>query len=167
MSGGSAADVDQLVRRVSTDLLAYFARRVDQPADAADLLSETLVVMWRRARDIPLDPHEARLWSFGVARKVIAGHWRTRRRRTEAVSRLGEELTSRVSDPDHSSVLDVRAAVSRLPELDREIVRLVYWEGFSLEEAGRVLSLNSATVRSRHHRAKAKLAIELHVRETP
>ncbi|MFN4001458.1 RNA polymerase sigma factor [Microcella sp.] len=153
--------MDQLVRRESADLLAYFARRVEQPADAADLLSDTLVVIWRRSRDIPLDPHEARLWSFGVARKVLSGHWRSRRRRADVVAKLGEELTNVNTSSDPGSLLDVRSAIARLSELDREIVRLVYWEGFTLEETSRLLTMSSATVRSRHHRAKAKLAAEL------
>ncbi|WP_407665128.1 RNA polymerase sigma factor [Microcella humidisoli] len=161
VSGSRVADVDQLVRRESADLLAYFARRVEQPADAADLLSDTLVVIWRRSGDVPRDPHDARLWSFGIARKVLSGHWRSRRRRADAVVKLGEELTTVLSESDQDSLLDVRSAVARLSELDREIVRLVYWEGFTLEETSRLLAMSSATVRSRHHRAKAKLAAEL------
>lgn len=160
------ADVDQLVRRESADLLSYFARRVEQPADAADLLSDTLVVIWRRSRDVPRDPHEARLWSFGIARKVLSGHRRSRRRRADAVAKLGEELTTVLSDSDQGSLLDVRSAITRLSKIDREIVRLVYWEGFSLEETSRLLAMSSATVRSRHHRAKAKLAAELSEQST-
>lgn len=46
----------------AADLLSYFGRRVSIPADAAaDLLSETFVVAWRRIDHMPSDPEQARM----------------------------------------------------------------------------------------------------------
>lgn len=56
-------------------LLAYALRRVAHPEDAADVVAETFLVAWRRRHDIPADD-EARLWLYGVARRVLANHHR-------------------------------------------------------------------------------------------
>lgn len=59
-----------MVEAASPDLLVYFLRRVDAPEDAADLLGEALLVIWRRAASIPSDDQEARMWMFGIARNL-------------------------------------------------------------------------------------------------
>lgn len=158
MTNGQPHDIDQLVATNASDLLAYFMRRVENQADAADLLSETLVVLWRRARDAPANEHEARMWSFGIARKVLGGHWRMRRRHTAALSRVRQEIATLDSRESSDRALDVNRAIRTLAPVDQEIVRLTYWEGFTFEEIARHLKLNPSTVRSRHHRAKAALA---------
>ncbi|HYH63818.1 MAG TPA: sigma factor-like helix-turn-helix DNA-binding protein, partial [Urbifossiella sp.] len=49
-------------------------------------------------------------------------------------------------------------AVARLPDLDRDIVRLRHLEqGLSFAEIGAVLNLSEGAARTRHHRALAEL----------
>ncbi|WP_243075535.1 RNA polymerase sigma factor [Microbacterium sp. SS28] len=150
--------VTELVEREAGSLLDYFLRRTTTPADAADLLGETLLVVWRRERSIPDDPTKARMWLFGVARKVFAGQRRTHARRTALTQRLGEELSVQGSAPDDGDLTArVRSVLELLDEIDQEIIRLAYWDGFSLAEVAEILSMRPATVRSRHARARAKL----------
>ena len=60
----------------------YFGRRNAMvPADAADLLSETFVVAWRRGDPTPVESEQARMWLFGVARRVRANAARGAARR--------------------------------------------------------------------------------------
>lgn len=149
----------------SPALLAYFHRRVD-PVDAVDLLNDTLLVIWRKARTVPNDDVEARMWMYGVARRVLATHRRSSRRRTALHERLQAELAS-VSTEDPDDVRALHEALSRLPELDQEIIRLVHWDGLSQAETARLLGMPEATVRSRHHRARVKLRAALGARPAP
>lgn len=156
------AEVSELVERESGRLLNYFLRRTSNHEDAADLLGETLVIVWRRERSIPDDETRSRMWMYGIARKVLAGQHRSDRRRTALRQRLAEELL--VSQPDQEDdemVVVVRRAVSQLDVIDQEIIRLHYWDGFSLVEAAAHLGLRPATVRSRHARIRSKLRIKL------
>lgn len=149
--------VAQLVKDHAGSLLDYFVRRVPDREDAADLLGETLVVVWRKVRSVPSDPVEARMWMFGVARRVLSQGWRSRARRRALTDKLAQHLTvlAPVDLQDH--VADVRAAIARLQTIDQEIIRLVYWDGFALTEVAQLLGMNATTVRSRHARAKALL----------
>ena len=149
--------VRTFVEREASDLLAYFVRRTVSAEDAADMLSETLLVIWRKEGFIPSNATEARMWMFGVARKVLSGHRRTRIRQASLRARLADELTTAQADPSQPWVDEVRAAISHLTEIDREIVRLVYWDGFSLNQTAQILRMRPGTVRSRHHRARARL----------
>ena len=153
-------DVTVLVAREAPALLAYFARRVDPRDDAADLLGDTLVIVWRRQSTIPADETRARMWLYGVARKVLSTHRRSTARKNALTERLRQEITQSqrsVSGGEDPLAEHVRALISDLDERDQEIMGLVYWDGFSLVEVAMILSMRPATVRSRHARARARL----------
>lgn len=143
-------------------LLGYFARRVPVSADAADLVSETFLVLWRRTADVPEDPDLARMWAFGVARRVLSTYHRSGTRRNALAARLRAELEVS-ADETHADprVTVLREALERLDPLDRELVRLVHWDDFTLVEAAQLLGKRPGTVRSRYHRARQKLRAEL------
>jgi RNA polymerase sigma-70 factor (ECF subfamily) len=142
-------------------LLAYAVRRVPRPEDAADVVAETMLVAWRRRHEAPAGD-AARLWLFGVARRVLANHHRGDARRLRLGERLGRELRTQLdrvpSDPvaavDES--LMVREALEGLDEPDREILRLEAWEGLAPHEIATVMDIGTTAARSRLHRARRR-----------
>ncbi|WP_232050932.1 RNA polymerase sigma factor [Arabiibacter massiliensis] len=56
---------------------------------------------------------------------------------------------------------DVWDAVGRLPDGMRLIVHLHYFEGYPLDEVARMTRCNPATVRTRLHRARKRLKLDL------
>lgn len=154
---------EALYRAHARPLLAYALRRTSRAEDAADVVADTMLVAWRRIDDVP-DGDEARLWLYGVARRVLSN----RRRGVERRDRLGERLRREVgslADPDvavgATASLDVRAALARLPADDRELLQLTAWEGLGAPEIAAVLGLSRVAVRSRLRRARARLRREL------
>lgn len=155
----SAGALDHLITREAPGLLGYFARRVTPATDAAGLLGETLLVLWRRVQDMPTEADPARMWMYGVARKVLATHRRTTTRRKALTDRLRAELQVSTPNPyaDDERVSRLKEAIAALKPLDQEIVRLVHWDGFSLVEIATLVGKRQGTVRSRYHRARAEL----------
>lgn len=148
--------VERLIEANTAALLAFFVRRTTDPADAADLLGDTLLVLWRRARALPAVDAEARLWIFGVARRVLANQRRGQRRQSALQDRLREQIRATACEPDTDG-MDLAAALRQLPDLDQEIIRLVHWDGFTQADTARLLDMPEGTVRSRHHRAREQL----------
>jgi RNA polymerase sigma factor (sigma-70 family) len=145
------------------ELLAYALRRVDRAEDAADVVAETFLVAWRRLDQLP-PGDEARLWLYGVARRQLANQRRGRLRRARLADRLRAELAVAVPSargPEDHRVSAVRAALARLDEEDREILRLTSWEGLTPSEIAAVLGVPGVTVRSRLHRARKRLRSEV------
>lgn len=68
-------------------VLGYAMRRVDDPADAADVVAETFMVAWRRIDDVP-SGRATKPWLFEVARRVLANGRRGRRRHHRLAQRL-------------------------------------------------------------------------------
>src|SRR5262245_19669157 len=122
-------------------LRAYVGRRA--PADLVeDVVSETFLVCLRRIDDIPRDPLP---WLYGIARKVLANE-RRRRARTAPAQR---DVTW---EPEPVGDSALAAAFAALSERDREVLRLVAWEGLTLGEAAEALGCSALGCRVRYHR---------------
>ncbi|GID90631.1 RNA polymerase sigma factor [Amorphoplanes digitatis] len=139
-------------------LLAYALRRVAQREDAADVVAETFLVAWRRCAEMP-PGEEARLWLYGVARRVLANHHRGGVRRERLGERLRHRLTATTHDPaaEVGERLAVQSALGRLGELDREVLTLTVWEGLQPRDVAAVLGIRPAAVRTRLNRARTRL----------
>lgn len=146
------------MREVVEPVRRYLARRTDE-ATADDVLSETLLALWRRVEDVP---DEAIPWSIGIARLQLANAQRAARRRTRLFAKVAT-VDPPQDLPDHAAsdtgyVLD---AIARLRPIDAEVVRLSAWEDLDLEQIAQVLgiSVNAATIRL--HRARKRLRDEI------
>ncbi|MFC5187662.1 RNA polymerase sigma factor [Actinomadura harenae] len=149
-------------------VLGYALRRTGDPQDAADVVAETFLVAWRRLDDVP-PGDEARLWLYGVARRVLADQRRGERRRTALGARLRSELAATWPSPppeDGEPGL-VAAALRSLPEADRELLTLVGWEGLDHGELATVLGCSRNAVRVRLHRARRRFARTLRRHDAP
>ncbi|MFE5408672.1 RNA polymerase sigma factor [Microbacterium sp. NPDC056569] len=148
------------LEEASPDLLAYLQRRAGLD-DAPDLLGETMVVAWRRVRDLPGDPERARMWLFGIARTTVLNHVRGQRRRWALADRIRSERTTDAASAAADEGAEVRDAIARLDPDLAELVRLVHWERFSIAEAAEIAGIPASTARGRYAKAKAELRVAL------
>jgi RNA polymerase sigma factor (sigma-70 family) len=149
----------QLYKEHYRSIQAYAVRRVDAPDDVADVVAEVFTTAWRRLDDIPLPPAD-RVWLYGTARRVLAGHYRGARRWSRLISRIEN---SRADSPQAAALTPgfpddrVIRAMRQLPESEREALMLVYWEQLPHAEAAQVLGCSPNAVAIRTHRAKERL----------
>ena len=143
-------------------ILGYALRRVGSPADAADVVAETFLVAWRRRAEVP-DGEAARLWLYGVARRVLANQRRGDLRRSALAGRLRAELPVVVPDPTAALAAraDVTRALAQLSAGDREVVELTAWEGLDTRQVADVLEITAVAARARLSRARKRLRAAL------
>lgn len=130
--------------------------------NATDAFGATMLVAWRRRSGMPTDSESARRWLFGIARMTLKGHGRDEARRLRLTARVREQLAP-PAEVDHPEALDVRQAISSLPDAQAELVRLVHWEGFTLADAAQVMGINASTARGRYQKAREELARQMTV----
>lgn len=153
------ADVATVIDSAKHSLYTYFVRRIASRDDAADLTADVMLVMWQKSESLPTGHNEARMWAFGIARNILKNYRRRLYRRHELSERIrSESLISGDTKPVRD---DVWEALRLLSEIDREIVQLVHWDGFSLAEVATMLGRKPATIRSRYSRAREKLKFAL------
>jgi RNA polymerase sigma-70 factor (ECF subfamily) len=156
----SEAAFEVLVRRHGPLVLSLCRRVLRDDHAAADAFQATFLVLARRASTIR-DRDLLAPWLGRVARRIA------RRSRKEVARRAARERRSIAEDVSVApAAVDgialeaaalVRAEVDRLPEADRLLLRLTYWQGKTYEEAAAALSWPIGTVRSRLSRIRERL----------
>ncbi|MFI9366173.1 SigE family RNA polymerase sigma factor [Kitasatospora sp. NPDC053057] len=137
--------------------LARLAHLLTGETDAADdLAADALVALWQRwdrlrAADHPLA--YARGVVANMARERIRSAVRERRRVLLFWSRSPEKTTG----PDVAAVLDVRAALARLPFRKRACVVLRHAFDLSEKDAAAALGISVGTVKSQTSKGMAEL----------
>ncbi|MFB4306535.1 RNA polymerase sigma factor [Actinomadura sp. GTD37] len=147
-------------------ILGYALRRTSDPQDAADVLAETFLTAWRRLDDVP-PGEQARLWLYGVARRVLANHHRGERRRSALAADLGSRLRAEAAVQDAPDPPAAGSVFRSLPDADRELLSLVGWEGLDHGEIAAVLGCSRNAVRIRLHRARRRFAHALDHADAP
>jgi RNA polymerase sigma factor (sigma-70 family) len=148
-----------LYERNYVPITAYVRRRVWRADGSdADIVAEVFVVAWRRFLEVPEQTKELP-WLYGVARNLVANHFRSVQRSSALTDRLAFEESVAVDSSTGSSDLEVRVrrAVDQLSALDREIFRLIHWEGLSHEEVGLSVGITAKAVERRVARARSKI----------
>lgn len=152
---------DSVVRMNGAHVMRYLEGRIQDGGDAAEAYGETLLTAWRARRRMPVDPVEARMWLFGVARKVLLNNTRSLARRSAAAQRLRERIAAAPPPPAPSDAVEVRTAIEALPTELAEVIRLTYWDGFASHEIAALLGVPASTVRTRISTARDLLRTAL------
>ncbi|WP_305966190.1 RNA polymerase sigma factor [Marinobacter salsuginis] len=128
-------------------------------ADADDLLQNTLERIL--TRDMPSDVDLTK-WAFRICRNVWIDECRARKVRRDATE--NPELSDgQVTDGEHQTTKEIEwsrvdAAMSRLPEDQRQIISLVAIQGMPYKMVAEILEVPKGTVMSRLARARAALS---------
>jgi RNA polymerase sigma factor (sigma-70 family) len=143
-------------------IFAFAARRGAGRESAEDVVADTFAIAWRRRDRIP---DEALPWLYAIAANVIANQYRATGRRQNLDRALAREASVAAPALDPAEALggrdELAAALGRLEEAEREVLRLVAWEGLSTRDGARVVGCSPGAFRVRLHRARRKLAKEL------
>ena len=167
-----------LIRRYERELFGYLRRYLGDDDLADDVFQNTFLQVFLKIQQYELG-RPARPWLYAIATNQAIDALRRRNRRVadrpaETVSAPDEdgeprplfELLPAPGDapPDAADRTEqreqVRAAVARLPELLRQAVILVYFQGLKYQDAAEILDIPVGTVKSRLHAALMKLTEE-------
>jgi RNA polymerase sigma-70 factor (ECF subfamily) len=152
-------------------VLGLASRILQDDAEAEEVLGDVFVQVWRR-----IDQHEASRgplvpWVLSIARNRALDALRRRRRWWRKAERWGAAQRLE-DDPADDSVpgwpvhREVHAALAALPEEQRRVVLLAYFEGLTHSEIARRTGQPLGTVKTRLRIAHGKLAEALkHVKD--
>jgi RNA polymerase sigma-70 factor (ECF subfamily) len=164
MAAFTAAELEALIPR-----LRRFARALTGNREAADdLTQDALERAWVK-RELWQQGTNLRAWVFAVMHGVFINSAR-RARPTESLDVLAEAGLERVDESAGAetaiAISELRSALQRLPDEQRQVVLLVGLEQFSYAEAAQVLGVPIGTVMSRLSRGRERLR-QLFEEQTP
>jgi RNA polymerase sigma factor (sigma-70 family) len=165
------ADTVRVVYQTHGRLVFAIAYKVlGDSALAEEATQQTFVKAWSAAANY--DPNRPlAAWLTTIARNVaIDVYRRERRHRHHAdIGSVDLDLVTLPASVDQlQDVLEVREALTRLPDQDREMIRLQHYGELTHAEIAEQLSIPLGTVKSRSFRAHRRLAGLLgHLRTEP
>lgn len=143
-----------LFREHYNAVLRFIERRVSDREAAADLTMDCFEIAWRK-RD-PRDPFGLP-WLYRTARNLIANEYRRRDREGALWTHIEDHVRTLSSEAEPALVGRLLELVRELPERDREILWLTYWEDLSAADVAMVMGMSDGAVWTRLNRLRARL----------
>ena len=163
VADGDTGALRVLYQRHSAWLTVRLLRRCNDRGLVAEVLQDTFVAVWRGASGFRGDGEVAG-WLWGVAIRRLVSRLRSHGRNVEvpvAEVTLGAEVSVEERVLSGVEYGDAGAALARLSPEMRAVVQATVLDGLTTREAGRLLGVPRATVKTRLYRAKAQLRREL------
>ena len=163
---------DQIYSETRDDLLRYLMLRTNAAPEAEDLFQEVYRRFYARLTRSVLPILDPRRYLFSVAKKVLAGYYRTAAKRKEMEQPLPEDfdLLSEDEPLDERLLQEERVdEVWRLlegePEVNRRVFLLFYGCDRSQKEIAESMGITEEAVRQRLYRTRGKIRTMLECKE--
>ncbi len=133
-------------------LLNIIMRVVKDEAMAQDVLQEALLKFWKNGSSYDSEKGSLFTWLTRIARNAAIDKTRTKDFRLTETSRTAVDLVSISDSVGQESDLDqlyMKQMIDQLPEVQRELIDLAYFQGYTQKEISDNLEMPLGTVKSR------------------
>ena len=146
---------DAIYREYRPKVSGYIGSHVSDPEDAEDLCSEVFRKVLEHLADHPSGGVSSFIYT--VTRNTVVDYYRTRRVHAPLEEDLPEESGLEESVLNSDALRRLAGALRRLPQRERDIVVLHYYQGRSLQEIAGALNLPYGTAKRAHQAALMQL----------
>ncbi len=167
---GEKDALEELYTRYSTSVYSLARFMLRNEALAEEATQDIFLNIWLKAASFNPDRGKARSWLMSVAHHKVVDIIRSRRRSITMAHPTDYEtldlLPSSQRPTDEEAVLNlererIKLALTTLPEAQREVIVLAYYQGLSQSEIAQKLEQPLGTVKTRVRLAMQKLRVEL------
>jgi RNA polymerase sigma-70 factor (ECF subfamily) len=151
-----------LVQRYQRPLFAYLSSRLGNQLEAEEAAQESFVRAFLSLKKLR-KPESFYAWLMGIAGRVLKEQFRATERRQKDRA-IAETLLA--EDSGRAPEYPLEEAIAVLPESNRQVILLRYYEGLSCQDVATRLGMPLGTVTKTLSRAYALLRQELKARES-
>lgn len=144
---------NELVHLYADNVFRFVVKNIRQAEDARDIVQTVYEKLWVNREKV--EPLRAKSWLFTVAFNGTIDYIRKNKRIS-----YEETLPDSITHSGYGNkVLQERlqSALAQLNEVQRSLVMLKDYEGYSYEEIGKITGLQESQVKVYLHRARQKL----------
>jgi len=146
--------IEDLYGAFYKEMLCYCTSLTKNKSAAEDLVQESYIKAMTHWDDLmSLNQNQCRAWLYKTARNLFIDQFRKQTHE----SPLKEDQLSLTTFEEDFSEAAVAQLIGRLPEKERTLFSLRYFEGYNSKELGEIFSLPPATVRARLSSAKRRM----------
>ena len=128
-----------------SDALYRFAlKNLKDEDEAKEIVQSTFEKMWMRRKDVDFD--RSRSYLFTAAYHGMVDYWRRNKRMTQISENM--EATVESNSREYKGLKQILDnALAKLPEIQRTVILLRDYEGYSYDEIGEITNLNESQVK--------------------
>ncbi len=138
-------------------VMGYVIARVQHRADAEDICSEVFEKAFRKIGEYDHEKASLSTWIYAITRNTVIDYYRKRRPTEELDETMKSDFTVDSSLLKEETLGALAEALKALPQEQRDIIVLVYYDGKPLTEVARLMRLSYGAVKIRHQKALARL----------
>ena len=146
----NAADYNQCVDLYSDAVFRFALKNLRDKDMANDIVQTTFEKLW--IKHLEVDVEKAKSYLFTIAYNAMVDYWRTANRTTEITETMENKEVKNAEYKGLKAVVEM--ALSKLPEIQKTVVMLRDYEGYSYEEIGEITHLNESQVKVYIFRAR-------------
>ena len=145
----------QLYDRFSSLVFTLAMRMLRVRSDAEDLLQEVFVQIWRQAQSYSVQRGSPEAWIINIARSRAIDKIRSIRRMEKSFVLTDDPARAESSENVESSAAESEArmamnsALANLPETQRKVLELAYFDGLTQTEIANRLAEPLGTIKTR------------------
>ncbi|GIW25068.1 sigma-70 family RNA polymerase sigma factor [Meiothermus sp.] len=160
---GEEAALQQLFRRYAGAFLGLARRMGLDSASQEDVVQEAFSKVWQNARTFDPRRASARAWLLAIAHHTAVDHIRRLEARPKPLEAEEEEAKAfdlpgaGLDEEGHLNRIRLKQALAQLPEEEREVIEVLFYQGYAHQEAALKLGVPLGTLKTRARRALARL----------
>lgn len=145
----------ELYDRCSSLVFSLGMRMLNARSDAEDLLQEVFVQVWRQAGNYREERGSPEAWIINIARSRAIDKIRSTRRMERSFVLTEDPARAESSETVESTVagaevrVTMNSALANLPEVQRKVLELAYFDGLTQTEIAAKLSEPLGTIKTR------------------
>jgi RNA polymerase sigma-70 factor (ECF subfamily) len=142
-------------------LYRFIVKNLKHEEDAKDIVQTTFEILWKHRGEVACE--KGRAYLFTVGYRNMIDHLRRRKHLSLAEGPVEDTAAGEAAPHDLKAVL--AHALERLSDVQRSLLMLKDYEGYSYAEIAAITGLNASQVKVYLHRARLKMRAYLVKRE--
>ncbi|OYU56131.1 MAG: RNA polymerase subunit sigma [Chitinophagaceae bacterium BSSC1] len=151
----------QLVKKYQEKIYWHIRRMVIDHADADDVLQNTLIKIWKGLENFR-EESQLFTWLYRIAtNETLSFLAQQQRKATQSLDEMSESLANKVKADLHFNANQLewrlQLAIQELPEKQRVVFHLRYYDAMPYEEMSKVLDTSEGALKASYHHAAKKI----------
>ena len=148
----TVAEYNQCVDKFADGVYRFILKNIKNEEHARDIVQDAFAKMWEKAKDISFSKSKSYL--FTTAYHTMIDLIRKEKHKEDIENYLEAASTNQ----DYSDAMEVlNGGLEKLPDVQRSVLMLRDYEGYSYQEIGEITELNESQVKVYIYRARVFL----------
>lgn len=148
-------EIDKIYEEYYQKVFAYINSRINNYHQAEDLCEDVFTKVLKKVDTFDESKSSLSTWIYNITKNTLIDFYRTKHDQYELIDNY--EYIEDDKPVSSTEMADLTDALDKLPQEEKDIIVLRYYEGYTLKEIAQKMSLSYGVVKLRHNDALGKM----------